>query len=161
MKTRWFVVPSLMILAFGLHFGTIHAAAATPVAGIFAGVGINAVPTNVAATGPTKVGALNQFGPTVFELRNATKAPLTSLLVAVDLGAPTSGVQYACSTLTGQALPACKSAVVGNMVYFLFSGAEIIPDAAFRLGFAPADDGTSWPSNRPVTVTANGQIPAR
>ena len=156
MKTCSLLVSSFLVLAAP---AAVHAAATTPVAGIFAGINTNGAPTSVAA-GPTKLGVLNAYGPTVFELKNNTGATMKSLLVAVDLGAPTSGVRYACSTLTGQALPSCRSEMVGNTLYFVFSGGEILPEGTFRLGFASADDGTQWPSWRPVSVTPNGEIPS-
>ena len=151
MKSHWLATSLLFVVTATV---ALPAAADVPVAGIFPGVTINADPTPVRA-GETKLGALNIYGPTVFELKNASNAPITSLLVTVDAGAPSSGAR--CSTLTGQALPTCTTQVVGNSIHVHFSGGEIGPNATFRLGFAPDPAGASWPSNRPVTVTVNGQ----
>jgi hypothetical protein len=63
---------------------------------------------------------------------------------------------YNCSAL-GLLLTTCKADVVANVASLQFTGTpEIKPDATFRLGFAPADDGTGWPGGRTVTVTVNG-----
>ena len=161
MKTRWFT--ALAILTFvsllGLH--TVHAAA-TPVVGLFPGITQNAAPT-LLGPGATKVGVLNSLGPTVFDLRNNSRTAIKSLLVTIEVGSPTDGANYTCSSLN-QLLTSCRTEARGNVLYVLFSGSpEITLDGTdFRLGFAPADGGTpAWPSNRPVSVTVNGQLPPR
>ena len=76
-------------------------------------------------------------------------------------GAAAPETAYGCSTLA-LLLTTCKSDVFGNTAYLLFSGEpQIKAGETFRLGFAPSDSGTAWPSGKAVTVTVNGQIPAR
>jgi len=255
-------LPIIAVLVGSAVYG-----AATPTAALFPGLLDSSGPPIAVAAGATKVGNLNSIGHAVFALRNNTGAPITSLLVAVDLGTPSadapaaggrgaggraagaapagapaaaapaagapaagapaagapaaaapagapataapaagaapagapaagtpaegargagrggrgaggrgaggrgaaapaetatpvSTAPYNCSTL-GLLLTTCKADVIANVAYLSFTGAPpILAGATFRLGFAPADDGTAWPAARPVTLTVNGQIPA-
>jgi hypothetical protein len=111
--------------------------------------------------GTTDLGVLNALGHRTFKLRNNSGAAISSLLVAVELGAPPTAGQFNCSSLT-RLLSSCQTYTAGSVVYLFFTGTpQIEPNATFLLGFAGAQDGRSWPPQRPVSVTVNGKPPSR
>jgi hypothetical protein len=142
-------------------------AADTPVAGLFPDVSPEGVTLPGAGAplllgpGVTNLGTLNALGQRTFRLKNNTGAAISSLLVAIEFAAPPPAAQFNCSSLT-QLLRSCETYTAGSVVQFYFTGSpQIDPNATFLLGFAGAQDGTSWPPQRPVSVTVNGKPPSR
>jgi hypothetical protein len=146
-----------MLVAAVLGAGAVHAAD-NPVAGLFPGHNTRTATVAVPA-GTTRIGALNASGEGTFNLQNTGGRAMSSLLVAVDAGAPLKAVGYGCSTFS-TLLTTCKADVVGNVVYLLFTGTpDIKIGAEFRLGFAPGTLAGPWPAGATVSVTPDGQIP--
>lgn len=149
----------LAALATAALIGT-HAvqAADNPVAGLFSGLNTKSATVAVPA-GTTKIGTLNASGEGTFNLQNTSGGAISSLLVAVDAGAPLKLMGYGCSTFS-TLLTTCKADVVGNVVYLLFSGTpDIKAGAEFRVGFAPGTLAGPWPAGATVSLTPDGQIP--
>jgi hypothetical protein len=153
------------LLLLGLSPAIVRAAD-TPVAGLFIDVSPEGVtgpgegrPLLLGA-GMTAVGTLNALGLRTFKLKNDTGAAIASLLVAIDVGTAPARGQFNCSSLSGL-LPSCQASTAGSVVYLYFTGAPAIdPNATFLLGFAGAQNGTSWPPQRPVSVTVNAKPPS-
>jgi hypothetical protein len=139
--------------------GAVLSAADTPVAGLF-NANREVTPVSVPVTASaTKVGETNSRGEAIFNLKNASSRPLTSVLVAIDFDAPPDAAKYTCSTLS-EVLPTCRTGSKGNTLFLLFSGAQPIPaDGLFKLGFASSNKGEGWPAHQSISVTANGQLP--
>jgi hypothetical protein len=166
---RWWFLPnpaSLLLLSLMLA-PAIVLAADTPVAGLFPDVSPEGVTVPGAGRplllgpGMTDLGTLNALGLRTFKLKNNTGAAISSLLVAIDVGAPPASGQFNCSSLPGL-LSSCQASTAGSVVYLHFTGTPPIdPDATFLLGFAGSEDGKSWPPQRPVSVTVNGKPPSR
>jgi hypothetical protein len=158
MKERWSFALTILSVTLLSGAAVLHAID-NPVAGLFRGRS-DIGGTTLIGQGRTELGTLNARGAAVFNLRNDSGQAITSLLVTIDAGAPASPARYSCSALT-QLLRSCRTEMTGTLIHLVFSGEPAIErDAEFRLGFAAATDGTSWPPSRPVAVTVNGQLPS-